>query len=60
MTEANDGVPGKGTLYVQEAGGGGGYGDPRKRPRDKVREEVRNGIISPEAAREKYGLEGED
>ncbi|MHC4470909.1 MAG: hydantoinase B/oxoprolinase family protein [Planctomycetota bacterium] len=47
---------GKGTVYVQEAGGGGGYGDPGKRPREKVREEVRNGVISPEAARELYGL----
>jgi N-methylhydantoinase B len=55
-------VPGvaKGTLYIQEAGGGGGYGDPRNRPREKVREEVRNGIVSPEAAKEHYGLEGED
>jgi N-methylhydantoinase B len=48
------GVP-KGTLYVQYAGGGGGYGDPRKRPLEKVREEVRNGVISPRAARELYG-----
>ena len=43
------GVP-KGTLYVQHAGGGGGYGDPRLRPREKVREEVRNGVISPAVA----------
>jgi N-methylhydantoinase B len=47
----------KGTLYVQHASGGGGYGDPRSRPREKVREEVRNGIVSVEAAREQYGLE---
>ena len=46
-----------GTLYVQEAGGGGGYGDPKERSREKVRQEVRDGIISPEAARETYGLE---
>ncbi|MCU0725257.1 MAG: hydantoinase B/oxoprolinase family protein [Planctomycetes bacterium] len=52
------GVP-AGTLYVQRAGGGGGYGDPRSRPRAKVREEVRDGVISPEAARDLYGL-GED
>ncbi len=49
------GVP-RGTLFVQHASGGGGYGDPRKRPREKVREEVENGIISPEAAKERYGL----
>jgi len=43
-----------GTLYVQQAGGGGGYGDPRKRPAEKVREEVEDGIVSREAARERY------
>jgi N-methylhydantoinase B len=45
-----------GTLYVQEAGGGGGYGDPHERPAHKVAEEVRNGIISAEKARELYGV----
>jgi N-methylhydantoinase B len=49
------GVP-KGTIYHQQAGGGGGYGDPKKRDRALVREEVRNGVISETAAREKYGL----
>jgi N-methylhydantoinase B len=53
------GVP-KGTLYVQEAGGGGGYGDPRQRPREKVREEVRDGVISARVAREAYGLEDDE
>ncbi|MCP5089059.1 MAG: hydantoinase B/oxoprolinase family protein [Rhodobacteraceae bacterium] len=51
------GVP-KGTLYHQLAGGGGGYGDPAKRDRDVLRREVRNGVISSEAARKAYGLEG--
>ena len=46
----------KGTLYVQEAGGGGGYGSAHERPAEKVREEVLDGIISPEAAREFYGV----
>ena len=50
------GVP-KGTLYRQVAGGGGGYGDPKQRDREKVAEEVRNGVISPQAARDLYGLE---
>jgi N-methylhydantoinase B len=49
------GVP-KGTLYTQHAGGGGGYGDPRERPREKVCEEVRNGVISRRVARDAYGL----
>ena len=51
------GVP-KGTLYHQVAGGGGGYGDPKQRDRKKVAEEVRNGVISPQAARDLYGIDG--
>lgn len=46
----------KGTIYLQDAGGGGGYGDPKRRPAKKVREEVRDEIISLEAAREIYGV----
>jgi len=50
------GVP-KGTVYHQFAGGGGGYGDPKRRDREILRAEVRNGTISAEAAREIYGLD---
>jgi N-methylhydantoinase B len=46
----------EGTIYVQVAGGGGGYGDPRERPAEKVWEEVRDGIVSVEAARDVYGV----
>ena len=49
------GVP-RGVIYRQQAGGGGGYGDPRKRDRRLLAEEVRNGIISAEAARAVYGM----
>lgn len=49
------GVP-KGTHFCQEAGGGGGYGDPHKRPIEKVWEEVVDGLISVEQARESYGV----
>jgi len=49
------GVP-KGTVYHQVASGGGGYGDPGKRDRKLLEEEVKNGIISAEAARTLYGL----
>jgi len=45
-----------GTLYVQEAGGGGGYGSPFERPAQRVREEVKNGIVSIDAARRLYGV----
>ena len=54
--ELISGVP-KGTIYHQQAGGGGGYGDPRKRDRAVLAEEIRNGIISPEKARSEYGWE---
>ncbi len=37
-------------------GGGGGYGDPQQRDRDRVRTDVRRGYVSPEAARDIYGL----
>jgi N-methylhydantoinase B len=46
----------KGTIYHQQAGGGGGYGDPHKRNRAKLREEVRDAVISPAAAQKFYGL----
>jgi N-methylhydantoinase B len=36
--------------------GGGGYGDPRLRPRDKVLDDVREGYISMSAAVSDYGL----
>ncbi|UCF33697.1 MAG: hypothetical protein JSV78_15335, partial [Phycisphaerales bacterium] len=49
------GVP-KGTVYHQQAGGGGGFGNPRKRPAKLVADEVRNGVISARAARDLYGV----
>ena len=49
------GVP-KGTIYRQRAGGGGGHGDPMRRPAARVAEEVRNGVVSVEAARKLYGV----
>ncbi|MCC6215361.1 MAG: hydantoinase B/oxoprolinase family protein [Polyangiaceae bacterium] len=47
------GVP-AGTLYVQAAGGGGGYGPPEERPAEVVAGEVRDGRVSVEAARGAY------
>jgi N-methylhydantoinase B len=37
-------------------GGGGGYGDPRRRDRDHIRNDVMRGYVSPDAARDIYGL----
>jgi N-methylhydantoinase B/oxoprolinase/acetone carboxylase alpha subunit len=44
------------TVCTAEIAGGGGFGDPRQRPRDRVREDVRNGLVSPERAVSEYGL----
>jgi N-methylhydantoinase B len=48
----------RGTVYHQQAGGGGGYGDPTKRDRVKLAQEIRDGLISPDAARKVYGADG--
>jgi N-methylhydantoinase B len=39
-----------------ERSGGAGFGDPLRRARDAVADDVRNGYISRDAAREVYGL----
>lgn len=36
---------------------GGGYGDPKERPADKVKEDLKNEYITEEQAHEIYGLE---
>ncbi|MGQ0683152.1 hydantoinase B/oxoprolinase family protein [Bradyrhizobium sp.] len=51
------GVP-SGTVYHQQAGGGGGYGDPELRDRVVLHRELRDGLISPAAARSLYGYDG--
>ncbi|MBZ0229135.1 MAG: hydantoinase B/oxoprolinase family protein, partial [Bauldia sp.] len=60
--EARD-LPSKITITVPKGGrvsvrtpGGGGFGDPRERSPDAVREDVRNRYISEETARSVYGL----
>lgn len=50
-----DDVP-AGTILFQQAGGGGGYGDPYSRDPAKVAQETRNGIISITQAEEDYGV----
>ncbi|MGD2108459.1 MAG: hydantoinase B/oxoprolinase family protein, partial [Phycisphaerae bacterium] len=44
----------KETVYLQQAGGGGGYGHPHARPKETVAAEVRDGLISTESARDQY------
>ncbi|MGQ9583381.1 MAG: hydantoinase B/oxoprolinase family protein [Thermoplasmatota archaeon] len=45
-----------GTIWYQQAGGGGGYGDPLLRPVEKVAWDVWNGVVSLESARRDYGV----
>lgn len=39
-------------------GTGGGVGDPKQRDPDKIRQDIRNGYLTPERAREVYGFAG--
>ncbi|HKP18923.1 MAG TPA: hydantoinase B/oxoprolinase family protein [Gaiellaceae bacterium] len=45
-----------GDVYELQVSGGGGYGDPRRRPVEKVQQDVRDGLVSPEAAESLYGV----
>jgi N-methylhydantoinase B len=47
----------RGDRFVIEISGGGGYGDPKTRDREAVRDDLACGRISAEAARDVYGLE---
>ncbi|KAA0892565.1 hydantoinase B/oxoprolinase family protein [Pusillimonas sp. ANT_WB101] len=47
---------GKNDLFVHEMPSGGGYGDPLKRPVEKVLSDVRLGVVSPERAEKDYGV----
>ncbi|MFH1114012.1 MAG: hydantoinase B/oxoprolinase family protein [Pseudomonadota bacterium] len=46
----------QGTVCRQEAGGGGGYGDPRLRPVEAVLKDVRHAVVSIDNARRHYGV----
>ena len=48
---------GEGDLYVHRTAGGGGWGDPRERDPAAVREDVLDGKVTLEAAKEAYGWE---
>ena len=38
------------------SGGGGGYGNPRERPIELVKRDVRRGLVSRQSARDDYGV----
>ena len=45
-----------GEILSNRSGGGGGYGDPFDRNPEAVRDDVRNGYVSRESARNEYGV----
>lgn len=47
----------EGDVIRIHTGSGGGYGDPSRRPRELVLEDVKNGFLTEERARAVYGLE---
>jgi N-methylhydantoinase B len=51
---------GKGDLVALVTGGGGGWGDPTKRPRGAVAADLRRGLLTAEQARDHYGYTSEE
>jgi N-methylhydantoinase B/oxoprolinase/acetone carboxylase alpha subunit len=49
-------VPGDDSLII-ETPGGGGLGPPRERPAEALRHDLRQGYVTPDAARAAYGAE---
>jgi N-methylhydantoinase B len=45
-----------GDVFEIYQSGGGGYGDPRARPEETVRDDVVNGLVSIENAKREYGV----
>ena len=45
----------RGDTVTCRTGGGGGYGDPRRRSRELVEADLLDGAVSPEVARDVYG-----
>jgi N-methylhydantoinase B len=45
----------EGDVIRIHTGNGAGYGDPARRPPERVAEDIANGLLTPERAREAYG-----
>ncbi|RAH97375.1 5-oxoprolinase [Acuticoccus sediminis] len=50
----------KGDHFVHEVSGPGGWGDPLERDTARLVRDVRNGFVSPQSARDEYGLVFDD
>ncbi|GAA2799715.1 hydantoinase B/oxoprolinase family protein [Kribbella solani] len=44
-----------GDVISSQRGGGGGYGDPKDRDRDRIADDIKQGYLTPEVARDVYG-----
>ena len=55
--EKNSGTLKAGDVVEVITPGAGGYGDPRQREREQVREDLRAGNIDAQTARDVYGVE---
>ena len=49
-----------GDTFALRSSGGGGWGDPRRRARDQVRADLRDGYITAQQARDVYGFVEEE
>ena len=47
----------QGDIISVRTGAGGGWGDPKRRPREKTLADVRAGYMKPNIARDIYGVE---
>jgi N-methylhydantoinase B len=47
----------KGEVASLHTGTGGGYGEPSRRPKDKVWQDLEEGYITPDQAARDYGVE---
>jgi N-methylhydantoinase B len=50
----------KGDRLLVETPGGGGWGDPRERDRERINADLRDGLISRDAAIDVYGLSADE
>ena len=48
-----------GDMITVHSPGGGGYGDPAKRDKERIKADLLDGYVTPEKAREAYGYEEE-
>jgi N-methylhydantoinase B len=46
-----------GDVIINDAPGGGGYGDPLNRDTEQVERDVMNGYVTIESARQSYGVD---